>query len=66
MKFCARMAANQVGFTQEYGAALKVVKIEADGNRDLVEKYKVRTCGNITCSRQILVSNHRPRPEIPF
>lgn len=27
--------------TQEYGAALKVVKIEADGNPDLVEKYKV-------------------------
>ncbi|KAK9825101.1 hypothetical protein WJX74_008575 [Apatococcus lobatus] len=26
---------------QEYGAALKVVKIEADGNPDLVEKYKV-------------------------
>lgn len=27
---------------QEYGAALKVVKVEADANKATLEKYKVR------------------------
>ena len=36
-----KVIADWVGHMQEYGAALKVVKIEADGNPDLVEKYKV-------------------------
>lgn len=29
---------------QEFGGALKVVKVETDGNPSLVEKFKVRFC----------------------
>ena len=33
---------------QEYGAALKVVKVEADANKATLEKYKVRlTMGRV-------------------
>lgn len=40
---CTLMHPEKLGFCpQEYGAALKVVKLDADANKDLVEKYKVR------------------------
>lgn len=31
-------------YFQEFGASLKVVKVETDGNPSLVDKYKVWLC----------------------
>lgn len=47
-----------IPLTQEYKGALKVVKVETDANKGLVEKYKVCAALTWACSIVVEVDGH--------